>query len=189
VKYRTIVADPPWRYQQSRIVTTSKTARTLPDAERQYPTMSNEEIAALPVGMLAEDDAHLYLWVTNPRLFGETKRGELGPIDIITAWGFEYRTLLTWVKTGTLGLGYYFRGMTEHVLFCTRGHAPIPVERRERNVLTAARGRHSQKPEAFLDLVERVSLGPYLELFARRQRLGWDTWGNEALEHVEVTTP
>lgn len=178
MRYRTIVADPPWSYDQSRIVTTAKTAQTRPEAKAQYSTMTVAEISALDVAALAEDDAHLYMWTTNPLLphaFG-----------VMDAWGFTYRTLITWRKKGTLGLGYYFRGETEHVLFGTRGKLPIPPAQRERNWLEAPRRGHSVKPDAFLDLVERVSPGPYLELFARRQRLGWDTWGNEAHCHVEV---
>lgn len=177
--YRTIVADPPWQYEQSRIVTTSKAAKTRPEASAQYPTMPVSDIAAIPVAeRWADDDAHLYLWTTNPLLphaFG-----------VMEAWGFTYRTLITWRKTGTLGLGYYFRGETEHVLFGTRGRLPIEPSRRQRNWLEAPRRGHSVKPDAFLDLVEQVSPGPYLELFARRQRLGWDTWGNEALCHVDL---
>jgi N6-adenosine-specific RNA methylase IME4 len=177
-RYRTIVADPPWRYRTSGIVTTAKTGATRPDVEAQYPTLSVDELCALDVGALAEPDAHLYVWVTNPMLF-EARR-------LIDAWGFEYRTLITWEKQGQLGLGYWFRGQTEHVAFATRGDLPIPPDRRERNIFRAPRAAHSVKPDAFLDLVERVSPGPYLELFARRQRIGWDTWGNEALEHVDV---
>lgn len=176
--YRTIVADPPWEYTQSRIVTTAKTAKTRPEAAAKYRTMTDTEIAALPVGAWCEDDAHLYLWATNPRL-----RAAFG---IVEAWGFEYRTLLTWEKQGTLGMGYYFRGQTEHVLFATRGKLPIPPEKRERNIFRAPKTGHSIKPDSFMDMVERVSPGPYLEMFARRQRLGWDTWGNEALNHVEI---
>jgi N6-adenosine-specific RNA methylase IME4 len=179
VRYRTIVADPPWEYEQSRIVTTSNKAHTKPEASAQYPTMNDAEIASLDVASLAADDAHLYLWTTNPRLFSAK--------PICDAWGFTYRTLLTWEKQGTLGMGYYFRGQTEHVLFCTRGKAPIEPAIRQRNIFRAPKTGHSIKPDAFYDMVEGVSPGPYLEMFARRQRLGWDTWGNEALNHVEVT--
>lgn len=187
--YRTIVADPPWRY--------SATSEAKPQAGRSsrmveghYQTMSVEEIAALPVAELAHESAHLYLWVTNPRIYGNQKdsggRGMM-PIDIVHAWGFEYTTLLTWVKTGAPGMGFYFRGMTEHCIFATRKKCPIPAEIRESNVITAPRGRHSEKPDAFMDMVERVSPGPYLELFSRRARFGWDTWGDQALGGLELT--
>lgn len=178
MKYHTIVADPPWAYEQSRIVTTSNTPQTRPEASAQYQTMTDDEIAALDVAALAADNAHLYLWITNPRLFAADR--------IVRAWGFTYRTLITWEKQGTLGMGYYFRGQTEHVVFATRGHAPIEPSRRQRNIFAAPKRGHSVKPDSFYDMVEMVSNGPYLEMFARRQRLGWDTWGNEALEHVEV---
>ncbi len=176
MSYGTVVADPPWEYQQSRIVTTSKTPGTRPEATAQYPTMTDEQIAALPVASVCAPDAHLYLWTTNPRI--------RDAFAIVDAWGFTYRTLLTWEKEGTLGMGYYFRGQTEHVLFATRGRAPIPPAKRRRNIFRAPKTGHSVKPDAFMDMVEDISPGPYLELFARRQRLGWDTWGNEALEHV-----
>ena len=147
--------------------------------------MTNAQIAALPISNLAEDDSHLYLWVTNPRLYGE-RDGTLTPRQIIEGWGFRYVTLLTWVKTGPMGLGFHFRGHTEHVLFCVRGDVRIPPDKRETNVITAPRRRHSEKPDAFYDLVERVSPTPRIELFARCQRLGWETWGNEALCHIEL---
>lgn len=180
MKYRTIVSDPPWAYEQSRIVTTSKTAATKPEASAQYSTMTDDEIAALPVSKWAEDDAHLYLWVTNPRLFAAER--------IVDAWGFTYRTLLTWEKQGTLGMGYYFRGQTEHVVFATRGKLPIEASKRQRNIFRAPKTGHSIKPDAFYDLVEMVSPGPYLEMFSRRARFGWDVWGDESLETAEVAS-
>jgi N6-adenosine-specific RNA methylase IME4 len=172
----TIVADPPWAYRQRPA--TGKRDR-LAAAADFYPVMSIDEIAALPVSDLAATDAHLYLWITNPLLFDGIDR-------VITAWGFTYRTLVTWNKTGPTGLGRWFRGRTEHVAFCVRGNLPIPPERREQNILSAVNGRHSEKPDAFYDMVERVSPGPYLELFARRRRLGWEAWGNEVDSTVEV---
>jgi N6-adenosine-specific RNA methylase IME4 len=182
------VADPPWRYTQSgRIPSTGK--RRGAAAEDHYPTMTNAELAALPVADLADQSAHLYLWVTNPRLFGERQRGEMPPVDIAAAWDFRYVTLLTWVKRGALGMGFYWRGNTEHVLFCVRGDAPIAPERRLVNIIDAPKSRHSAKPDAFYDLVEQVSQPPRLELFARRQRFGWDTWGNEALPHIDLSEP
>lgn len=179
MKFRTIVADPPWRYEQSRIVTTSNKPETKPEAKSQYPTMSVEEICALDVEGVAADDAHLYLWTTNPIL--------PRAFEVVEAWGFTYRTLLTWRKQGTMGMGYYFRGETEHVLFATRGKLPIAPEKRIRNWFEAPRVGHSVKPDLFLDLVEQVSPEPRLEMFARRARLtGWDYWGNESLSTAEV---
>lgn len=184
MKYRTIVADPPWKYKTSSgILTTAKTLK--PEASSQYPVMTNDEIAALDIP--AEQSAHLFLWVTNPLMFGVGCEGP-SPVEILEAWGFRYVTLLTWLKQGTMGMGYYFRGETEHILFGVKGDAPIAPEIRERNWFQAPKKRHSQKPEVFYDIVERVSPGPYLELFARRNRLGWDTWGNESINHVTLAT-
>jgi N6-adenosine-specific RNA methylase IME4 len=173
--YRTIVADPPWSYERTGGLG-SKRAVT-----DNYATMTNEAIAALPVADMAETDAHLYLWVTNPRLFAEA-HDAVGPVDMLRGWGFRYVTMLTWHKLGAPGMGWYFRGDTEHVLFGVRGKAPINPAVRESNHFAAARAGHSVKPDRFYELVERVSPGPYLELFARRRRYGWDVWGNEAPE-------
>lgn len=104
---------------------------------------------------------------------------DVTPLDIAEAWGFKPMTMLTWIKPGRGGTGWYFRGQTEHVIFATRGGLGIPAAIREPNVIHAARSRHSAKPEAFVSLVERVSPAPRLKLFARDRRLGWDAWGNE----------
>lgn len=174
--YSTIVADPPWSYNAS--VKELRSGGRGGQAEHQYSTMTNAEIAALPVAGLAAKEAHLYMWVTVPRLFGERNGGrECGPIEIIESRGFEFKTMLTWVKPGAGGMGWYFRGQTEHVIFATRGGLGIPADKRKPNVFTAPRHGHSVKPGVFLDLVESVSPGPYLELFARQPRLGWDSWG------------
>jgi N6-adenosine-specific RNA methylase IME4 len=167
--YSTIVADPPWEYRTTRPTTTARSPGTNPSAAAQYSTLSAVDLAALPVADLAAVDAHLYLWTTNPHL-----RDAFGVLD---AWGFTYATTLTWLKTGTLGMGFYFRGDTEHVLFGVRGRLPIPADRRRRNWFQAPKTGHSRKPAAFGDLVEDVSPGPYVELFARAPRLGWDAWG------------
>lgn len=168
--YSTIVADPPWTYStKSGITTTANKQETQPAAAAQYTTMTVTELSALRVEALAAPDAHLYLWATNPLLF-EAKA-------VMDAWGFRYITLITWLKTGTMGMGFYFRGDTEHLLFGVRGKCPISPERRERNWFQAAKHGHSVKPAALADMVERVSPGPYVELFARSPRLGWDSWG------------
>lgn len=178
--YRTVVADPAWAYEQSRIVTTSKRKATRPESSAQYDTMTPEEVASLPVRDWVADDAHLYLWVTNPLL--------PHAFDVVARWGFEYRTLLTWRKLGTLGMGFYFRGDTEHVLFATRGTLPIDAALRERNWFEAPKTGHSIKPDSFLDMVERVSPEPRLEMFARRARLsGWDYWGDQSLGTAEMS--
>jgi N6-adenosine-specific RNA methylase IME4 len=161
--YHTIVADPPWRYARSGVQGA---------VAGQYSTLSQADVAALPVADLAAPDAHLFLWATTPKLWDEPT-----PAQIAAAWGFTYKTLITWVKGERSGIGWYWRVDTEHVLFCTRGDAPIDPALRSSNVLWSPRQAHSVKPPAFFDAVEQVSPGPYVELFARQPRLGWDSWG------------
>ncbi len=175
--YRTIVADPPWEMPTGGKYSGSGRWRK-PPSELPYETMPLDEIRALPVADLAEPDAHLYLWLPNAYV----EHGH----DLARAWGFKPSQLLVWVKTPRgLGLGGAFTNTAEFVLFCRRGSLPAH-SRSDTSWFRWKRphNNHSAKPEAFLDLVEQVSPGPYLELFARRQRLGWDTYGDEALEHV-----
>ncbi len=163
--YGTLCADPPWRYRRS--------------AEDYYSTMTTEDIVAMPVADLAADNAHLYLWATAPRLFGDRYGKGPGPADVMRAWGFDYITTLVWHKTGAPGMGWYWRIDTEFVLFGTRGDCGIPAELRRSNHFAANRpGGHSQKPPSLMDAIERVSPGPYLELFSREPRLGWTAWGH-----------
>ena len=157
--YRTILADPPWAIGQ---VGTR-------GAVVHYPVLSVKEICALAVGQVAADDAHLWLWVTNGTLFaGRT---------VMEAWGFSYRSCLTWIKP-RLGLGPFLRNQTEHLLFGVRGQAPMQF-RGQGTWLYAPVQEHSHKPEEQYAVIERCSLGPYLELFARRKRPGWEVWGAE----------
>lgn len=169
VKYRTIVADPPWRYSTSLPgFRTDREARS----NVPYETMDVSQLCALPVGALAERDAHLYLWTTNTHL-------EYAPA-VARAWGFQPSTILVWCKVPRGFAGFpTFNGCTEYVLFCRRGSLPSKT-RVDRNWWQWKRREHSAKPEAFIDLVEQVSPGPYVELFSRRHRLGWDVWGNES---------
>jgi N6-adenosine-specific RNA methylase IME4 len=163
--FPTILADPPWDVLQ----------RSERGADRHYSLMTVEEIAALPVGSLASTDAHLWLWVTNATLFS-------GHV-VMQAWGFTYRSCLTWVKPG-LGLGmYYLRNNTEHLLLGTKGRAPI-LFRSQPTWFFAPKQDHSHKPEEQYAVIERCSPGPYLELFARRKRPGWQVWGNEVVSDV-----
>ena len=187
--YRTIVADPPWQYRKSSTEgSTGKPHNLKRHVESgHYQTLTMRQIAALPVCEFAADNAHLYLWVTNPRLFGDRSDNSFNPSHIMQAWGFEYRTMLTWVKQGAPGMGNYFRINTEHVLFGVRGNCQMPPALREPNVFYAPKAGHSIKPASFLDLVERVSPGPYLEMFARRARFGWDFWGDESLNTAVVS--
>ena len=156
--YKTIVADPPWRYSNRG---------TRNAAERHYETMTIDELLALKLP--AAPDAHLYLWTTNSFI--------QDAFLVMDAWGFTYKTLLTWGKP-QMGMGNYFRNNTEHVLFGVRGKMSV----KRHNCLTlfmAPRTRHSEKPARFYDIVESMSPGPYLEMFARRVRLGWEGWGDE----------
>jgi N6-adenosine-specific RNA methylase IME4 len=193
VIYRCIVADPPWplrwsggaasrRNGRGEIhVNHQRSARSLP-----YPVLPLKDIEALPVRELVDVDAHLYLWIPDRFLI------EGVGARVVRAWGFRAPRLLVWRKSG-YGLGTFPRPQHEAAIVAVRGSLPF----RERGVgsvqdwkLSYAFGfrQHSRKPEGFLDLVERASPGPYLELFARRQRLGWDTWGDEALQHVALET-
>ncbi len=177
-KYRTIVVDPPWNYTnhwKRKEEWDSKTGRmfktgTARGAATQYACMSLDQIAAFPIGEWAEDDAHLYLWTTNAFI--------LDAKPIIEAWGFEYKTKITWIKKG-LGMGMYYRNTTEDALFAVRGSLKC-LRRDVPTHLIASRGRHSEKPAAFYDMVQSMSPGPYLDVFARKHRFGWDAFGHEA---------
>lgn len=143
-----------------------------------YAEMTVDEISALPVSDLAETDAHLYLWTTQ-RYLWDAK-------GLVETWGFSPKKVLVWAKSPTgFALGGPFCNATEFVVFASRGSLKAKAKV-ERDWWQWKRGAHSQKPEAFIDLVESISPGPYLEMFARRNRLGWDTWGNEAIEHVDL---
>lgn len=173
-RYRTIVADPPWHYDGW---TNNPTARfrNVGSARKPlaYPSMTAGDIADLPVADLAEDDAHLYLWTTNRYLFDAKVIAE--------AWGFRYAQTLVWAKAPKgLGPGGAFAQSAEFVLFCRRG--TLAHKQKQNTVwFPWTRTAHSVKPDAFLDMVERVSPGPYVEMFARRARFGWDYWGDQSL--------
>ena len=161
--YQTLVVDPPWAYDRDDIRGA---------ALHHYDTMTFEEIAAYPIGQFAAENCHLYLWITNPHLPHVWR--------IVEAWGFEYKTLLTWVKP-QIGTGHYFRGATEHVLFCVRGTLPLR-DASLPNWFLADRTEHSAKPAAFYELAGRASFGPFAEFFAREKHDGWDAYGDEAGE-------
>lgn len=165
-RYRTILADPPWDVQQ----------RGPYGAVHHYDLMSLDEIKAIPVSDLAEDNAHLYLWVTNNTL----REG----YDVAEAWGFTVRAPLTWIKF-RLGLGNYLRHATEHLLFATRGRAPV-LFKSQPTWLNAPVQDHSRKPEEQYPLIERISPGPFLELFARDRQPGWHVWGNEVNADISI---
>jgi N6-adenosine-specific RNA methylase IME4 len=162
-KFATIVIDPPWDWGDEG--DQDQMGRARPD----YATMSKEQLMALPVGTLADDDCHLYMWITNRSL----PKG----FDLIQAWGFRYITAITWAKP-SFGMGNYFRGQTEQILFAVKGSQPL--KRKDVGTLfTAPRGPngHSSKPVEFYDLVESCSPGPFLEMFSRHNRDGWTPWG------------
>lgn len=167
-KFRTILADPPWEIHQQR------------GAGRRYPLMSLERIKAMPVTTLAAEDAHLWLWVINATL----RDG----YDVAEAWGFTVRSPLTWIKFN-LGMGQYLRNATEHLLLATRGKAPVNF-RAQPTWINAPVQDHSHKPEEQYAVIERVSEGPYLELFARRRpmtsRRDWSVWGNQIDSDIQI---
>lgn len=165
LRYQTIVLDPPWDWGDEGDCDQYGRARPT------YATMPLEEIAALPVGELAQPNAHLYLWITNRSL----PKG----FELIGRWGFRYVTALTWVKP-SFGMGNYFRGSTEHVLFAVRGSLPLLRHDLATHFAAPRPGMHSGKPDAFYQLVESASPGPWLEMFSRQPRNGWYAWGAEA---------
>lgn len=180
-RYRTIVVDPPWELKIGEKRTMGNRGRWN-DAKWEkinplpYQQMTVEQIEQLEVP--AARDAHLYLWTINKYVEDAYR--------VMRAWGFRPVTLLTWAKAPMgLGLGGTFANSAEFVLFGRRGSLPA-LGRVDRTWWTWKRGRHSQKPEAFQDIVESVSPGPYLEMFARRARPGWDVWGNEVTCDVDI---
>ncbi len=186
-KYKTIYADPPWLE-----VGGGKIKR---GADRHYPLMKTEDIKNLEIQKYIDDDAHLYLWVTNNFL-------EKG-LEIMKAWGFEYITNISWSKP-SFGLGYYFRGQHELCLFGIKGRAlrkpkhKVPELNRwsgtkqvagvktPSTLILAPKNKHSTKPDEMRTLIETVSYEPYLELFARNKTEGWDVWGNEVESDVKL---
>ncbi len=185
-EYQTIVADPPWEYEGFATAPTPihGTPGPVKVAGLPYESMTLEEIAALPVSDWAAKDCRLFFWTTNRYL--------PDAFPIVAGWGFTYKQTLTWRKTGNPSPfgGSVAPNHAEFLLVATRG-APKVVSRLRSSVVDApaaapgkrrkgAGRKHSAKPDAFLDFIEQVSAGPYLELFARRERLGWDTWGNES---------
>ena len=178
-KFSTVLADPPWRFHNN-------TGKMAPEHKRlsRYPTLSFAEIGDLPVAALTDDVAHLYLWVPNALL----PQG----LRVMEQWGFEYKTNLVWYKIrkdggpDRRGVGFYFRNVTEMVLFGVRGRKARTLQRgrSQENIVLSQKREHSRKPDALYDIIESCSPGPYLELFARGTREGWHTWGNEAKSYA-----
>lgn len=173
-KFGTILIDPPWRFQ-------NRTGKMAPEHRRlhRYRTMDFGEIANLPLSELAATKSHLYLWCPNALL----PEG----LEIMRAWGFRYKTNLVWYKVRKdggpdgRGVGFYFRNVTELVLFGVKGSVrTLAPARRQVNLLATRKQEHSRKPDELYQLIEECSSGPYLEMFAREQRADWTQWGDEA---------
>lgn len=173
-EYGAILADPPWQF-------TNRTGKMAPEHKRlaRYPTLSLQEIKEMPVSAVVADNSHLYLWVPNALL----REG----LDVMEAWGFQYKTNIIWHKIRKdggpdgRGVGFYFRNTTEILLFGVKGRArTLAPGRTQVNIIRSRKREHSRKPDELYDIIESCSLGPYLELFARGERNGWDQWGNEA---------
>ncbi len=176
-KFGTILADPPWQF-------TNRTGKVAPEHRRlsRYATMGLEEICQLPVADIAADPAHLYLWVPNA-LLPEGLR-------VMQAWGFTYKSNLIWHKvrkdggSDGRGVGFYFRNVTEVILFGTRGKKArtLAPGRRQVNLLATRKREHSRKPDEQYEIIESCSWGPRIELFSRGAREGWTVWGDQADE-------
>ncbi len=176
--YGTILADPPWQFK-------NRTGKVAPEHKRlsRYATLSLQEIKEIPVWLVSAEPSHLYLWVPNALL----REG----LSVMEAWGYEYKTNIIWHKVRKdgepdgRGVGFYFRNTTEMVLFGVRGRLrTLNRGRTQVNVLKSQKREHSRKPDELYEIVEACSPGPYLELFARGRRSGWDQWGDQASEYV-----
>jgi N6-adenosine-specific RNA methylase IME4 len=179
-RFGTILADPPWQF-------TNRTGKVAPEHRRlaRYRTLSLDEISALPVAAIAEHRSHLYLWVPNALL----PQG----LAVMSAWGFTYKSNIVWHKvrkdggSDGRGVGFYFRNVTELLLFGVRGKnaRTLGPGRKQVNLIPARKREHSRKPDELYPIVEGCSPGPYLELFARGLRANWAVWGNQANEEYK----
>jgi len=173
MRFATILADPPWRFA-------NRTGKMAPEHKRlaRYPTMSLQEIMELPIPQLALPQSHLYLWIPNALI--------LEGLEVMKRWGFAYKTNIVWYKVRKdggpdgRGVGFYFRNVTELVLFGVRGNLrTLSPGRRQVNIVASRKREHSRKPDELYTIIEQCSPGPYLELFAREKRSGWIQWGDE----------
>lgn len=177
-RFTTVLADPPWQF-------TNRTGKMAPEHKRlsRYPTMKLQEIKDLPVEAIVNDTAHLYLWVPNALL--------AEGIAVMSHWGFTYKTNLIWYKVrkdggpDRRGVGFYFRNVTEMILFGVRGKNARTLQpgRSQENMIVSRKREHSRKPDEQYDLIEACSSGPFLELFARGPRKGWTVWGNQSEDY------
>lgn len=174
-RFSTVLADPPWRF-------INRTGKVAPEHRRlaRYPTLDTDAICELPVADHLEPTAHCYMWVPNALLPDGLK--------VLSAWGFEYKSNLIWHKvrkdggSDGRGVGFYFRNVTEIILFGTRGKnaRTLAPGRRQVNLIASRKREHSRKPDEQYELIEACSPGPFLELFGRGTRPGWEVWGNQA---------
>ena len=176
--FATVLADPPWRF-------INRTGKVAPEHQRlsRYDTMTTDEICALPVGEVAAANSHLYLWVPNALI--------ADGLAVMSAWGYTYKANVVWAKRRKdggpdgRGVGFYFRNVTELLLFGVKGHMrTLAPGRSQVNMIETRKREHSRKPDEQYELIEACSPGPYLEMFARYPRDGWTLWGNEAAEDV-----
>lgn len=181
-KFGTILADPPWRFA-------NRTGKMAPEHKRlmRYETMSMQDIYELPVAQLALPESHLYLWVPNALI--------LEGLETMKRWGFTYKTHIIWHKIRKdggpdgRGVGFYFRNVTEMVLFGIRGSLrTLSPGRSQVNFIATRKREHSRKPDELYPIIEKCSPGPYLELFARYKRKGWKQWGNEIEDYIMQMT-
>lgn len=184
-QFKTILADPPWQFQ-------NKTGKIAPEHKRlaRYSTLGLEEIKALPVAAAAAaDSAHLYLWVPNALL----PEG----LAVMAAWGFRYKSNIVWQKIRKdggpdgRGVGFYFRNVTELLLFGVRGKNVRTLQpgRTQVNTIATRKREHSRKPDEQYPLITSCSPGPYLEMFARGNRPGWSIWGDQAHDEYAPDWP
>lgn len=178
-KFSTVLADPPWQF-------TNRTGKVAPEHKRlnRYPTMSLQDIKDLPVEAVVKDTAHLYLWIPNALL--------PDGLAVMSHWGFTYKSNLIWYKIrkdggpDRRGVGFYFRNVTEVILFGVRGKNARTLQpgRSQENIISTQKREHSRKPDEQYDLIEACSPGPFIELFARGPRKGWFGWGNQSEEYA-----
>lgn len=181
-KFATVLADPPWRFD-------NKTGKVAPGHRRlnRYDTLGFAEIEQLAIAKITQDAAHLYLWVPNALL----PQG----LSVMKAWGFQYKSNIVWHKIRKdggpdgRGVGFYFRNVTELLLFGIKGKnsRTLAAGRRQVNFLATRKREHSRKPDEQYAIIESCSSGPYLEIFARGTRRGWTVWGSQADEEYRPT--
>jgi len=177
-KFATVLADPPWQF-------TNRTGKMAPEHKRlaRYPTLTLQKIKDLPVEAIVRDKAHLYLWVPNALL--------AEGLQVMENWGFTYKTNIIWYKIrkdggpDRRGVGFYFRNVTEVILFGIRGKNARTLQpgRRQENIISSRKREHSRKPDEQYKIIESCSWKPRLEMFARGPRKGWVSWGNQAAEY------